>query len=178
MSLVCTAASASNWSRTGTVSAKGDGRSVFGLMASFKGQAEYSVDSKGRVAIPAKMRSALSPEAKNSFTITRGFEQCINLFPLNEWERKEEQIASLNTYRSEEREFVRMIMMWADEVTLDGQGRISIPKQLMDFAEVRDTALIIGAMDHIEIWNPRIFEGWRQGQGSDYATLAERVLGM
>ncbi len=147
-------------------------------MASFKGQAEYSVDSKGRVAIPAKMRSALSPEAKNSFTITRGFEQCINLFPLNEWERKEERIAELNTYQAEARDFVRMIMMWADEVSLDSQGRISIPKQLMDFAEVKETALIIGSMDHIEIWNPNIFANWQEGRGSDYATLAERVLGM
>ena len=147
-------------------------------MASFKGQAEYSVDSKGRVAIPAKMRNALSPEAKNSFTITRGFEQCINLFPLNEWERKEAEIAALNTYRTEARDFVRTIMMWADEVTLDGQGRISLTKPLMEFAEIEETALIIGALDHIEIWNPKVFSGWEQGLGSDYSTLAERVLGM
>ncbi|MEX0599172.1 MAG: division/cell wall cluster transcriptional repressor MraZ, partial [Rhodothermales bacterium] len=72
-------------------------------MASFKGQAEYSVDSKGRVAIPAKMRNALSPEAKNSFTITRGFEQCINLYPLDQWEKREAEISELNTYRSEAR---------------------------------------------------------------------------
>lgn len=147
-------------------------------MASFKGQAEYSVDSKGRVAIPAKMRSALSPEAKNSFIVTRGFEKCITLFPLDEWERKEEQIASLNMYRSEARDFVRMIMMWAEEVSLDSQGRITVPKPLMEFAEIRETVLIIGSMDHIEIWDPKAFGAWQEGRGSDYATLAERVLGM
>lgn len=151
---------------------------VFGLMASFKGQAEYSVDSKGRVAIPAKMRNALSPEAKNTFTITRGFEKCISLFPLNEWARKEQQIADLNMYRTENRDFIRTIMMWADEVTLDAQGRISIPKALMDAAEINDTALIIGALDHIEIWDPEAFRAWQSGLGSDYPTLAERVMGM
>jgi MraZ protein len=147
-------------------------------MASFKGQAEYSVDSKGRVAIPAKMRNALSPEAKNSFTITRGFEQCINLYPIDQWAKREEEIGRLNTYRSEERDFVRTIMMWADEVTLDGQGRIVVPKSLMEFARIEETVLIIGALDHIEIWNPELFEAYRQGIGSDYQTLAERVLGM
>lgn len=147
-------------------------------MASFKGQAEYSVDGKGRVAIPAKMRNALNPEAKNSFTITRGFEQCINLYPLDQWEKREEEISRLNTYRSEARDFVRAIMMWADEVTLDGQGRIVIPRTLMEFAQIEDTALIIGALDHIEIWEPGVFEAYRQGVGDDYPTLAERVLGM
>lgn len=147
-------------------------------MASFKGQAEYSVDGKGRVAIPAKMRNALSPEAKNSFTITRGFEQCINLYPLDQWEEREAEIRELNTYRSEARDFVRTIMMWADEVTLDGQGRIVVPKPLMKFANIEDDALIIGALDHIEIWNAEVFEAYQEGIGSDYPTLAERVLGM
>ncbi|MEX0821051.1 MAG: division/cell wall cluster transcriptional repressor MraZ [Rhodothermales bacterium] len=147
-------------------------------MASFKGQAEYSVDSKGRVAIPAKMRNALSPEAKNSFTITRGFEQCINLYPLDQWEKREAEISELNTYRSEARDFVRTIMMWADEVTLDAQGRIVVPKPLLKFAGIEDQALIIGALDHIEIWNSESFEAYQEGIGSDYPTLAERVLGM
>lgn len=150
----------------------------FGLMASFKGQAEYSVDSKGRVAIPAKMRNALSPEAKSTFTITRGFERCINLYPLDEWEKREEEISQLNTYRTEARDFIRTIMMWADEVTLDGQGRIVVPKPLMEFAGVEETALIIGALDHIEIWRPEAFREYQEGIGQDYPTLAERVLGM
>jgi MraZ protein len=146
-------------------------------MASFKGQAEYSVDSKGRVAIPARMRSALNPEAKNSFTITRGFEQCINLYPLNEWEKREAEISSLNSYRPETRDFVRAIMMWAEEVTLDGQGRIVIPKPLMEFARISDVVLIIGAFDHVEIWDPKLFSSYQSGIAEDYPTLAEKVLG-
>ncbi len=147
-------------------------------MASFKGQAEYSVDSKGRVAIPAKMRNALSPEAKNTFTITRGFERCINLYPQDEWVRREEEIGRLNTYRAETRDFIRSIMMWAEEVTLDGQGRIVLPKTLMEFASIQDAALIIGAFDHIEIWQPEAFKVYQDGIQEDYPTLAEKVLGM
>lgn len=144
----------------------------------FKGQAEYSVDSKGRVAIPAKMRNVLRPEAKGSFTVTRGFENCIFLYPMDQWSNIEEEIAGLNMYSRETRDFVRIIMMWADEVSLDGQGRITIPKSLVDFADLDDKALILGAFDHIEIWNPDRFDEYLNKQPEDYETLAERVMGM
>jgi MraZ protein len=145
-------------------------------MASFKGQAEYSVDSKGRVAIPAKMRNAMNPEAKSSFTLTRGFEQCIFLYPLDRWEKIEEEIGALSTFERESRAFSRLIMMWADDATLDSQGRVSLPKNLMEFAGITDKALILGAFDHIEIWNPELFERYLNEQPDDYETLAERVM--
>ena len=144
----------------------------------FKGQAEYSVDSKGRVAIPAKMRNAMSPEAQDTFTITRGFEDCIFLYPMDRWSSIEEEIGELNMYNREARDFIRIIMMWADEVTLDGQGRISIPNPLIEFADLDDSALILGAFDHIEIWAPEQFDTYLNQQPSDYETLAERVMGM
>lgn len=144
----------------------------------FKGQAEYSVDSKGRVAIPAKMRKAMSPEAQDTFTITRGFEDCIFLYPLDRWSSIEEEIEDLNMYDREARDFIRIIMMWADEVSLDGQGRISIPNPLLEFAELDGSALILGAFDHIEIWNPDQFDEYLNEQPADYETLAERVMSM
>ena len=146
-------------------------------MAGFKGQAEYSVDAKGRIAIPAKMRNALNPEAKNTFTITRGFERCIFLYPMDHWLTIEAEMSGLNAYSRETRDFVRSILMWADEVTLDGQGRIGIPKSLAEFANVTDRALIIGALDHVEIWNPSDFQSYVEEQGEDYESLAERVMG-
>jgi MraZ protein len=144
----------------------------------FKGQAEYSVDSKGRVAIPAKMRKSMSPQADETFTITRGFEDCIFLYPKDEWAEIEEEIDDLNMYDREVRNFVRIIMRWANEVSLDGQGRISIPNPLLNFAELDGSALIIGAFDHIEIWNPEEFDGYLNEQPEDYETLAESVMSM
>jgi MraZ protein len=145
-------------------------------MARFKGQAEYSVDGKGRVAIPAKMRSVLNPEAKGTFTVTRGFERCIFLYPLDRWEEMEARLGSLNMYSRETRDFVRTVLMWADEVALDAQGRIGVPRTLLDFAGISDRALIIGALDHIEIWQPDAFERYLAEQTDDYETLAERVM--
>jgi MraZ protein len=146
-------------------------------MAGFKGQAEYSVDQKGRVAIPAKMRNALNPEAKNTFTVTRGFEQCIFVYPLDRWERMEAEMEELNIYRSQTRNFIRSVLMYAEEVTLDAQGRVGIPKRLLQFAGVEGEALIIGALDHIEIWNPDSFQDFQAEKMEDYETLAEKVMG-
>jgi MraZ protein len=147
-------------------------------MAGFKGQASYSVDSKGRVAIPAKMRNALNPEANGTFTVTRGFERCIFLYPLDRWKEMEQEIGALSTYDREARAFTRRIMMWADEVALDGQGRIILPKALTDFAGVTDRALILGAYDRLEIWEPDTFEQYLNEETTDYETLAERVMRM
>lgn len=80
-------------------------------MAGFKGQAEYSVDSKGRVAVPAKMRSVLKPEAKSTFTLTRGFEKCIFGYPQDRWEEMENDMSALNTYVTKSRDFIRGILM-------------------------------------------------------------------
>lgn len=144
----------------------------------FKGQAEHVIDSKGRVAIPAKMRKALSKKAKASFTITRGFEQCIVIYPRDRWAAIEEEIAALNMYNRETRDFVRIIMMWAEDVSLDGQGRIRLPSSLVKFSSLDDAALILGAFDHIELWNPDLFQSYLTQQSSNYEALAERVMGM
>ncbi len=146
-------------------------------MARFKGQAEYSVDAKGRTAIPAKMRSALSPDAQNTFTLTKGFEPCIYAYPQDQWKIKEEEYGSLNTNSRDARHLVRMILMWAEEVSLDGQGRISLPKSLSEYASIGDKVLIIGAMDRIELWDPEQFANYLQDHKEDQETLVERVMG-
>jgi len=97
---------------------------------------------------------------------------------MDRWSSIEEEIGELNMYTREARDFIRFIMMWANEVTLDGQGRISIPKPLRNFADLGDTALILGAFDHIEIWDPDQFDQYLDEQPADYETLAERVMGM
>ncbi|MES3628866.1 MAG: division/cell wall cluster transcriptional repressor MraZ [Longimonas sp.] len=144
----------------------------------FKGQAEHTIDSKGRVAIPAKMRKVLGDAAQSPFTITRGFEQCVVLYPAKRWQAIEDEIAALNMYNRATRDFVRIIMMWAEDVSLDAQGRVRLPSSLVDFSNLQDTARIIGAFDHIEIWNPERFQSYLTQQPSNYETLAERVMGM
>jgi MraZ protein len=146
-------------------------------VAGFKGQYENVVDEKGRVAIPAKMRRALTPEANETFTATRGFEQCVFLYPLDRWEEMEQEFMQLNPYQRETRDFVRTITRWAEDVTLDKQGRVVLPKRLMDFAGISDAAVIIGSLDRIEIWDPQVFEAYLSETPGDYESVAERVMG-
>lgn len=146
-------------------------------MAGFKGQANRSVDSKGRVAIPAKMRAELAPEARNTFTATRGLEQCIVLYPQNRWEEIEKQLMELNTFQRKVRMFVRTIVRWAEEVTLDNQGRIVLPKRLQQFAGVEGTVTVIGQLDCVEVWKPERLQELDEAQDESYDEIAESVMG-
>ena len=147
-------------------------------MAGFKGQAEHSIDGKGRVPVPAKMRRALSPDAKESFVATRGFEKCVFLYPADRWESMEAGFESLNPFQRETRDFLRTIFRWADEVTLDAQGRIPLSRTLLEFAglEAGQKALIMGSFDHIEIWDPAVFDAYVNQMPASYEDTAERVM--
>lgn len=149
-------------------------------MSFFKGREIYSVDAKGRVNIPAKMRKSMSPDANDTFVVTRGpdDEPCIYAYPLDEWRKFEENLKGLNQFNEQDRFFVRTLLYWADEVAFDGQFRIMIPKALMDFTRIEKNALILGAMDHIEIWNPEIFDSYMAGRSESYANVAASVMGM
>ena len=146
-------------------------------MSGFKGQWEYSVDAKGRVALPAKLRRSIRPEANNRLTVTRGFEPCLYVFPAYEWENVETQLRGLNTYMKEARAFIRTILGWADEITLDGQGRMALSKRLMDFANISEKVLIIGTLERIELWDPDTFDRQEADQTIEYEQLAELVMG-
>lgn len=149
-------------------------------MSFFKGRETYSVDDKGRLNVPAKMRKSMSPAANDTFVVTRGPDDdpCVFAYPLDEWQKFEEGLKELNQFNERERFFLRTLLSWADEVVLDKQFRIMIPTMLVDFARIEKSALIIGAMDHIEIWNPEIFENYLGKKTESYATVAESVMGM
>lgn len=145
-------------------------------MAFFKGQELYSIDSKGRVNIPAKMRKCISPEAADMFAITRGVDKCIVAYPMDEWKHYEKKFESLNQYDAKNRYFLRMILMWSEEVGLDAQQRISLPKKLLEFAGIEGKVMIVGMADHIEFWNPEEFEKYLAGYEESYETVASTVM--
>lgn len=148
-------------------------------MPGFKGQAEYSIDDKGRVALPAKMRRALAPEARDTFTATRGQERCVALFPADRWEEMETELGARNPFAKDTRDFVRLNYRFAEDVTLDGQGRIALTKALLDYAGLRpgQKALIVGTYDRIEIWVPETFEKYINEEVDDFEAITERVMG-
>ncbi len=146
-------------------------------MSSFKGRFNYSVDNKGRINIPAKLRKNISPEANDTFVITRGFEQCLFIYPLDEWNKLENSIRGLSPSNSQHRFFVRTLLQWATESQLDAQFRISIPQELIQFAEIDSEVIIIGVLERIEVWKPARYEAYMSNQAASYETVAESVFG-
>lgn len=145
-------------------------------MSSFKGRYSYSVDNKGRINIPVKLRKNLSPEANETFVITRGFEQCLFLYPLDEWNKLEIAIRDLSPANPQHRFFVRTLLQWATEAQLDSQARVSIPQDLLKFAAIDSEVIILGVLERIEIWNPQIYENYMSSQAVSYENVAEAVF--
>jgi MraZ protein len=145
-------------------------------VSSFKGSYTYSVDSKGRMNIPARLRKYVSTEANDTFVVTRGYDQCLYVYPLDEWTRLELDIRQLSSTNPKHRFFKRRLLEWAIESQLDGQFRIMIPKDLLQLAGIENDVLIIGVLDHIEVWNPRIYEAYLKTQDESYEVVAQTVL--
>tara|TARA_B100001250_G_scaffold402593_1_gene415893 strand:- start:302 stop:766 length:465 start_codon:yes stop_codon:yes gene_type:complete len=119
----------------------------------FIGEYNYSLDSKGRVNIPAKFRQSLSKDNKNTFIATRGQDPCIWVYPLTEWKKIEIELRNLSSVSGIHRTFVRQIARSATPSTCDKQGRIMINPSLISYAGIEKEALIIGMINKIEIWN-------------------------
>ena len=145
-------------------------------MSSFKGSYNYSVDSKGRINIPSRLRKYLSPEANDTFIVTRGFEKCLFLYPQDEWNSLEETIRGLSPSNAQHRFITRALLRHATETQLDGQSRITIPKELLQFAGIEDQVLILGVLERIEIWNPGEHEAYVSSQKESYESVAQSVL--
>lgn len=144
-------------------------------MSRFKGIETYSLDNKGRVNIPAKMRKTLAPEANDTFVLTRGFEKCIYAYPMDEWKKKEGSLEQLNEYQEKNRFFMRMLLQFSEDVKMDAQLRIALPKELLAFAGIEKKVTIAGVMNHIEFWNPDEYDSYMNGHAETYEEVAEKL---
>jgi MraZ protein len=126
---------------------------------SFTGSYSYTLDAKGRINIPAKMRKALGPSNDSTFVATRGADRCVILYPLEVWHAQTEaKLLKLNKGRAINRHFTRNLMRHAETLQYDGQGRIPIPVALVEYAGVEKDVEIVGMIDRIEIWNPKVLD--------------------
>jgi len=145
---------------------------------SFKGQYEHSVDNKGRVAFPAKLRKLLNPEARDQFTVIRGLETCLYLYPQDEWERVEDKLKQINSFTRNGRTVIRNLLRHAEDLSLDKQNRLSLPSSLMSYSNISSSAIFIGMGDYIEVWNPEDLDKLDEEISQEsYQELFELVLG-
>ena len=145
-------------------------------MTFFLGHENYSIDAKGRVNIPAKMRKSLSPESHDSFTLTRGLQKCIAAYPLDEWEKIQKILSEKNQFDEENDYLISIMLYWCVDATLDAQQRIVIPKSLLDFAGIESKVLILGKRGHIEFWNPDEYDRYVKSRDETYSSIASKVM--
>ena len=145
----------------------------------FIGNFTYSIDAKGRVSIPAKLRKYVKPDANDSFVIPRGTVQCIDVYPLDIWrEYVAAKVSKLNPFDPQEAIFIRMFLQEASEDKLDVQSRLIIPKSLIEYAGIEKEVFILGAMQKIELWNPNIYQEYIKKSDKSYEEIAKEVMKM
>jgi MraZ protein len=145
-------------------------------MSRFKGEETYSIDIKGRVNIPAKMRKNVSEDANETFVVTRGFEKCIYAYPLDEWKKKEDSYEQLSEYEEQSRYFLRTLLRFSEDVKMDPQQRITLPKELLDFAGIDKKVTIAGVVNHLEFWDPVEYDRYMNSHDLSYEVIAEKVM--
>lgn len=145
--------------------------------ANLIGEYYCRLDQKGRLILPSNLKKQLSPDARDMFVINRGFENCLVLYPLNEWKSESEKVNRLNLYNRKNRDFVRYFYRGASELILDGSGRLLLPKTLMKYAGIDRDVILSAFSNRIEVWAKEKYEHLMTDEPEDFAQLAEEVMG-
>lgn len=138
----------------------------------FMGEFQHQLDAKGRMIVPAKFRKELTEH----FVITRGLDKCLFGYTLTEWAAIEEKLKALPLTRRDARKFMRMFFSGAVEVEMDKQGRINIPKHLMEYAGLSKEATVIGVSSRIEIWDRKLWSDFYEETEEEFETIAEELI--
>ncbi|MGM0407995.1 MAG: division/cell wall cluster transcriptional repressor MraZ [Bacteroidota bacterium] len=147
-------------------------------MTTFIGDYNCRVDEKGRVTFPSSLKKQMDSASQNRFVVKKDiFEQCLVLYPIEEWERQNSIIRSkINPYNKEHNKFLRNFYRGSAEIVLDSNNRLLIPKRLLELAEISKEAILAGQYGKIEIWSKELYEAAEEGH-DDFAALAEKIMG-
>lgn len=129
------------------------------------GEYIYTIDPKKRIAVPAKMRSALGKKA----VVTTGLDNCLVIYPLKEWQRITQKLDNLPSGKVDARGLARIMLSGAVDVELDKLGRVLVPDYLKRYAGLKKNVAILGLSNRIEIWDEK---AWR-----DYKLRTEKEVG-
>lgn len=137
----------------------------------FIGEYKHNLDSKGRLAVPAKFRGLLDKGA----VVTRGLDNCLFLYPKEKWEQEAQKYANLPMGQAKARAFARLMLAGAMEVDFDSQGRITLPSSLREFSGLKKNTIIAGLYDKLEIWDEEKWNKYKQGVEIESAEIAESL---
>lgn len=136
-----------------------------------KGEFQHTLDAKGRLFIPSKLREELG----DSFVVTKGLDCCLFLYPQEAWEKLEDKIRQLPMSKS--RNLQRFFLSSASDVAVDKQGRIVVPSVLRDYAALRHDVTIIGVLERAEIWDRQAWNVYNGELDTENIVQAMEELG-
>jgi len=135
----------------------------------FLGQFRNRIDGKGRLSVPGSFRRKLDPNDNGTFVLQKGMDSTIEVHPLSEysdtWDR---QHKNLPRYQKRSRLVRLMRYGFAGEVNLDSQGRILVPRPMLEDAGIKDEAVVVGFGEYFEVWEPKRFEERAAEAGESY----------
>lgn len=147
-------------------------------MSIFKGEYEHALDAKGRVAFPAKLRKYINPLAQDRFTLIKGLEQCLYLYPEDKWLEVEEELNKISSFSKDGRILKRQFLRFAEDISLDSQNRLSISSKMAELSGIDNKVVFIGAGDRIELWSPEILNKSSEDLSEeDMEALFEKLMG-
>jgi len=136
------------------------------------GEYQHSIDEKGRLTIPAKFREELGEK----FLVTRGLDNCLFVYPMEEWKVLEAKLKALPFTRADARAFTRFFFSGATECELDKQGRVNIPASLRQHASLDKDCVVIGVSNRVEIWSRTLWETYSEESAESFNEIAEKIV--
>lgn len=137
----------------------------------FYGEYQHTVDPKGRVIVPSKFREGLG----DRFIITKGLDNCLFVYSLEEWSNLEAKLKTLPLSSKDARAFVRFFFSGATECEVDKQGRVLIPANLREYAGLEKEIYIIGVSTRVEIWDKLKWEAYNSDDSLSADKIAEKM---
>ena len=146
-------------------------------MSGLVGEFEVKLDSKGRFLFPSGLRKQLPANAQRDFMLNKGFEDCLTLYPISEWEQVSKRLSKMNLFKPENRMFYRLFHQGAKHVSLDNAGRALVPAGHSERIGLGQEVMLIAYNDRIEIWDKSKYFTMIEDNMTDFADLANKVMG-
>lgn len=147
-------------------------------MINLIGTYECKADAKGRVMLSAPLKRQLLPVLQDGFVLKRSvFQECLELYPMSEWNAMMQKVNKLNRFRKKNNDFIRLFTAGVKVVDVDASGRVLIPKDLKNFAGISKDLVLSSAINIVEIWDKSKYEKAVDDATDDFADLAEEVMG-
>jgi len=136
------------------------------------GEYHHTIDDKGRLILPAKVRDDLG----DNFIVTRGLDKCLFVYPMKDWDRITKKLNTLPFTKGNARSYTRLLYSGATAAEFDKQGRINITSPLISYADIKKECVIIGVGDRLEIWAKEVWDNYYESNIDAMSEIAEDLF--